>query len=449
MPTDKKITDLPIATSINASDVSVLVDNNTDYQYSFTLLLQFLEANLTSGASISFGTTLPQNTVGSNGDVFVNTSAGTFAQKLAGAWTIVYTLPPANGADGTMLYGAGMPGTSTGKNADSYINTLTGVFYQKNAGVWSQVFSMATGPQGPQGTPGTNGINGSNGNTVLYGTSDPSNTSTGVDGNFYINTTDYTLFGPKTSGAWGTGVSMTGAGVPGAGTTGQVLAKADNTDFNTIWQENSFTNLSGQPSDNVNLATALNSKQNALGFTPENTANKGQPNGYPSLDSTGKVPSAQLPSYIDEIQEFSNYASFPATGGAGIIYVAQDTNYEYRWSGSAYIQLVASPGSTDAVPEGSTNLYFTAARVLATLLSGISFGTVSAVAATDTILTGFGKLQAQINSLTGKALPSGGTTGQVLTKNSSTDYDVAWVSTSSSSTPGSSTLSYNFFQTTL
>ena len=81
MPTDKKISELPVATTINGSDVSVLVDSSTDYQYTFTLLLQFLEANITVGAGITFGTTLPQNTAGSNGDVFVNTAAGSFAQK--------------------------------------------------------------------------------------------------------------------------------------------------------------------------------------------------------------------------------------------------------------------------------------------------------------------------------------------------------------------------------
>jgi len=433
MATDKKITELPIATSISASDVSVLVDSGTDYQYTFTLLLQFLEANLVTGANLSFGTTLPQNTIGNNGDVFVNTTAGSFAQKIAGTWTVVYTISAANGADGTMLYGGGVPGTSIGKNSDSYIDTLTGIFYQKTAGAWSQVFSMATGPQGPQGTAGTNGTNGTNGNTILFGTVTPSNTSTGVDGNFYINTSTYVLYGPKTSGVWGTGVSLMGAGVPGGGTTGQVLAKADNTSFNTIWQDNSFANLSGGPTDNTNLATALSGKQNSLGFTPENTANKGQPNGYPSLDSSGKVPSAQLPAYVDEVQEFANYAAFPATGATDIIYIAQDTNYEYRWSGSAYIQLVASPGSTDAVPEGTTNLYFTAARVLAVVLSGITFGTVSAITATDSILSAFGKLQAQLTALAGKVLPSGGTTGQVLAKNSATNYDAAWITPSGSS----------------
>ncbi|HAL80805.1 MAG TPA: hypothetical protein DCO83_00070, partial [Mucilaginibacter sp.] len=109
----------------------MLVDGGTDYQYTFTLLLAFLEANLTTGAGISFGTTLPQNTNGNNGDVFVNTSAGSFAQKVSGVWTVVYTLPAANAADGTLLYGAGLPGSSTGKNSDNYINTLTGIFYQK------------------------------------------------------------------------------------------------------------------------------------------------------------------------------------------------------------------------------------------------------------------------------------------------------------------------------
>ncbi len=250
MPTDKKISELPIATSINASDISVLVDSGTDYQYTFTLLLQFLEANLTTGASISFGTVLPQNTAGSDGDVFVNTSVGSFAQKLSGTWTIVYSLPAANAADGTLLYGAGLPGTTTGKNADSYINTLTGIFYQKTVDAWSQVFSMATGPQGPQGMAGINGTNGINGNTILYGTVDPSNTSTGIDGNFYINTSNYTIFGPKVAGVWPTGVSILGspgaagstgsAGPPGeglatGGTTGQVLAKNSNANYDAGW----------------------------------------------------------------------------------------------------------------------------------------------------------------------------------------------------------------------
>ena len=100
----------------------------------------------------------------------------------------------------------------------------------------------------------------------------------------------------------------------------------------------------------------------ALGYTPENSANKGQANGYASLGSDGKVPSGQLPSYVDDVLEYANLASFPATGATGIIYIALDTNKTYRWGGSSYVEISASPGSTDAVPEGSTNLYFTQAR---------------------------------------------------------------------------------------
>ncbi len=93
------------------------------------------------------------------------------------------------------------------------------------------------GPTGPQGTAGANGTNGTNGTngadgatgptgpmgpagldgrTVLSGTVDPDDATVGVNGDFYINTAANTIFGPKTGGAWGTGVSLVGA----AGATG-------------------------------------------------------------------------------------------------------------------------------------------------------------------------------------------------------------------------------------
>lgn len=100
----------------------------------------------------------------------------------------------------------------------------------------------------------------------------------------------------------------------------------------------------------------------ALTFTPENSANKGVANGYASLDADGKVPSTQLPSYVDDVLEYDNFAAFPATGAASIIYVDKATNRTYRWSGSTYIEISASPGTTDSVTEGSTNLYFTNSR---------------------------------------------------------------------------------------
>jgi phage gp45-like len=94
----------------------------------------------------------------------------------------------------------------------------------------------------------------------------------------------------------------------------------------------------------------------------EDKVNKGAASGYAPLDATSKVPAVYLPAYVDDVVEFANLAAFPATGMTGIIYVALDTNKVYRWSGSAYVEISPSPGSTDAVPEGSTNLYYTSAR---------------------------------------------------------------------------------------
>ena len=83
--------------------------------------------------------------------------------------------------------------------------------------------------------------------------------------------------------------------------------------------------------------TALNAKVE--------TSLVGAINGVASLDGTGKVPSTQLPSYVDDILEYANLAAFPVTGETGKIYIALDTNKCYRWSGSAYIEV--SQGITD------------------------------------------------------------------------------------------------------
>ena len=71
----------------------------------------------------------------------------------------------------------------------------------------------------------------------------------------------------------------------------------------------------------------------------------GQPDGVASLDETGRVPSGQLPSYVDDVLEgtLTNETTFnnPATGKpytpeSGKIYLDTTTNKEYRWSGSKY-----------------------------------------------------------------------------------------------------------------
>lgn len=68
----------------------------------------------------------------------------------------------------------------------------------------------------------------------------------------------------------------------------------------------------------------------------------GTASGVATLDTSGKVPASQLPSYVDDVLEYDTQAAFPATGEAGKIYIAKDTNKTYRWGGTAYTEISAS-----------------------------------------------------------------------------------------------------------
>ena len=82
-----------------------------------------------------------------------------------------------------------------------------------------------------------------------------------------------------------------------------------------------------------------------------------------------KVPTAQLPSYVDDVEEYANFAAFPGTGETGKIYIAIDTGDVYRWSGSAYVQI------NDAVTSADQATKLATARNIA--LTGPITGTAS------------------------------------------------------------------------
>lgn len=69
---------------------------------------------------------------------------------------------------------------------------------------------------------------------------------------------------------------------------------------------------------------------------------KGAPNGLASLNENGIIPSAQLPSYVDDVIEVDTFSNLPGTGESGKIYIVQDTNLTYRWSGTAYVEISKS-----------------------------------------------------------------------------------------------------------
>ena len=87
------------------------------------------------------------------------------------------------------------------------------------------------------------------------------------------------------------------------------------------------------------------------------------PTGNYAVIVDGHIPAQYLPSYVDDVQEFNTITGLCAHAGEkGHIYLVSGCNSFWRWGGSQYVEIYASPGTSDGLVEGSTNLYFTAAR---------------------------------------------------------------------------------------
>ncbi len=119
-------------------------------------------------------------------------------------------------------------------------------------------------------------------------------------------------------------------------------------DFQTLWTNSikpyivaGFIGMlagSDANAKNLVLADGTNIAQATFIAATEKGANS----GVATLDATGKVPSSQLPSFVDDVIEAANFAALPETGEAGKIYVTLDDNKTYRWGGSAYAEISAS-----------------------------------------------------------------------------------------------------------
>lgn len=77
---------------------------------------------------------------------------------------------------------------------------------------------------------------------------------------------------------------------------------------------------------------------------------KGKPSGLATLGTDGKVPSDQLPSYVDDVVEVPTEAGLPEKGESGKIYVTADTNLIYRW---VVTNVEAGTGSYVEIPRTS------------------------------------------------------------------------------------------------
>lgn len=260
-----------------------------------------------------------------------------------------FPTPKEIGASTKTSYSATAPTSPAA--GDRWVDTTDLREYERINGAWVEMSSGLIGPQGPEGPKGERGVEGPKGDKGDRG-----------------------LQGPQ--------------GGPGVTTWDGITGKPVTFPIESHYHEISdIDNLSGQ----------LASKQ-PLG-------------NYAQLDSSGRVPSSLLPSFVDDVIEVNSFADLiPSIGSESKIYVVKGSydsgdgtgsraGRQFRWSGTQYVEIVASPGSTSNVPEG-TNLYFTATRVLGSVLTGFTAAATNAtLAATDTVLGAFGKAQKQISDV--------------------------------------------------
>jgi hypothetical protein len=115
-----------------------------------------------------------------------------------------------------------------------------------------------------------------------------------------------------------------------------------------LFKETIVTSINGQRGDVSIDVLSLELK--------EDKSNKGKPQGYASLDDTGRVPAEQLPTFVDDVLIFDNYDQFPdkpvSVGEVGKIYVDASTNKMWRWgllpneTVKHYIPLITTPDNT-------------------------------------------------------------------------------------------------------
>ena len=245
----------------------------------------------------------------------------------------VYTHPttagnkhiPSGGASGQILKWSSS-GTAKWASEYSYTHPTSGVTAGTYRSVTVDANGHVTAGSNPTLTVAQGGTGGTTANAAAFNLiGDPVVSETALSDDikfaFYYatpSTSNGALYAKKASSVWT-----------------YIKGKAD-----TVYAPKSHTH---SISNITNLQTTLDSKLNA--------SLKGAASGLAELDSSGKVPSSQLPSYVDDVIEgYLSSGKFykesahttQITGETGKIYVDLSTSKTYRWSGSAFAEISSS-----------------------------------------------------------------------------------------------------------
>ncbi len=208
----------------------------------------------------------------------------------------------ANGKSGSVIYsGTANPASTVGAVGDFYINLTSGaLFGPKTATGWGTAVSLI----GPTGSTGAKGTTGAAGSQIYAGSGAPASTK-GIVGDFYLDITNYLLYGPKATAGWGTPLNLQGpAGAIGPqGPEGNANVKTDIFSLvSSDWVWNSQYEFQTSPSSYTEYFTRYHDRANnsitqgvldsglvLVYFTPNtsNNTNQWAPLPYEFTDGSG------------------------------------------------------------------------------------------------------------------------------------------------------------------
>ena len=192
---------------------------------------------------------------------------------------------------------------------------------------------------------------------------------TGVDLSAYVNSSETGIF--VNTGETGifvtnseTGLFLTGVDLS------QYSLRSETGNFIVTGQTGSFVTKieTGQFLTGVDLSNYVLTGSTGNFITQNQTGNfvtTGETGNFAYTDGTHILPQF-LPSYIDEIQEYSTTGFLSGSGDVGHIYLVSGCTSFWRWGGSTFFEItqsVASPGTSDSITEGTGNLFYKTCRV--------------------------------------------------------------------------------------
>jgi hypothetical protein len=296
------------------------------------------------------------------------------------------------GVDGkTILNGSGAPSSGLGTDGDFYLDTTASRLYgPKTSGTWGSGVLLigATGATGAKGDTGEQGPAGTNGRTILSGTGAPSS-GLGSNGDYYIDTASNYIYGPKTTGAWGSGVSLIGPTGP-AGVIAATAPLAYNSGTRTVSTSMATNKLLGRSTAGTGAAEEINIGTN--------------------LSLSGGTLSASFSSgaYATVAEMYGVATTATATSGATTITVASGSGIN---NGDGVSGVGIMPGTKVSSGGGTTSLVLDTAIVNTLSADSVNFYNDTKIVSPADVGPGLPKAWVKINTNVAGTFAGGASTG--------------------------------------